>query len=90
MHADGYAGFEELYRSGRVHEVACMSHIRRKFVDVHASQGSAIAEERRGHALSARNDHWQGFPSANQPNNGADRDLPSQYRSGLAPRRPSC
>ena len=45
MHADGYAGFEELYRSGRVHEVACMSHIRRKFVDVHASQGSAIAEE---------------------------------------------
>ena len=45
MHADGYAGFEELYRSGRVHEVACMAHIRRKFVDVHASQGSAIAEE---------------------------------------------
>ena len=45
---------------------------------------------RRGHDLSARNDHWQGFPSANQPNNGADRDLPSQYRSGLAPRRPSC
>ena len=45
MHADGYAGFEELYRSGRVHEVACMAHIRRKFVDVHQSQGSAIAEE---------------------------------------------
>ncbi len=45
MHADGYAGFEELYRSGRVHEVACMSHIRRKFVDVHKSQSSAIAEE---------------------------------------------
>jgi transposase len=22
MHADGYAGFEELYRSGRIHEVA--------------------------------------------------------------------
>ncbi len=45
MHADGYAGFEELYRSGKVHEVACMAHIRRKFVDVHKSQGSAIAEE---------------------------------------------
>ncbi len=29
MHADGYAGFEELYRSGRIHEVACMAHIRR-------------------------------------------------------------
>jgi len=45
MHADGYAGFEELYRSGRAREVACMAHIRRKFVDVHQSQGSAIAEE---------------------------------------------
>jgi hypothetical protein len=45
MHADGYAGFEELYRSGRVREVACMAHIRRKFVDVHKAQGSAIAEE---------------------------------------------
>lgn len=45
MHADGYAGFEELYRGGTVREVACMAHIRRKFVDVHKAQGSAIAEE---------------------------------------------
>ncbi len=45
MHADGYAGFNDLYRSGDVHEVACMAHIRRKFVDVQQSQGSAIAEE---------------------------------------------
>ncbi|MEQ9330203.1 IS66 family transposase [Thalassobaculum sp.] len=45
MHADGYAGFEDLYRTGRVREVACMAHIRRKFFDVHAAQGSAIAAE---------------------------------------------
>ena len=45
MHADGYAGFEELYRSGSIREVACLAHIRRKFVDVHRSQGSAIAAE---------------------------------------------
>ena len=45
MHADGYAGFNDLYRSGKITEVACMAHIRRKFVDVHKSQGSAIAEE---------------------------------------------
>ena len=45
MHADGYVGFNELYRTGKVTEVACMAHIRRKFVDVHKSQGSAIAEE---------------------------------------------
>ena len=45
MHADGYAGFEDLYRSNDIREVACMAHIRRKFVDVHKAQGSSIAEE---------------------------------------------
>ena len=45
MHADGYAGFEELFRAGSIREVACMAHIRRKFVDVHEAQGSAIAAE---------------------------------------------
>ena len=45
MHSDGYAGFGALARAGPVHEVACMAHIRRKFFDVHAAQGSAIAAE---------------------------------------------
>ncbi len=45
MHADGYAGFEDLYRSGAIREVACMAHVRRKFVDIQRSQGSPIAEE---------------------------------------------
>ncbi len=45
MHADGYAGFNDLYRAGKVTEVACMAHVRRKFVDIHKAQGSAIAEE---------------------------------------------
>ena len=45
MHADGYAGFEDLYRSGAIREVACMAHVRRKFVDIHRSLGSPIAEE---------------------------------------------
>lgn len=45
MHADGYAGFEELYRDGRIREAACMAHIRRKFVEVQQSQGSLIAAE---------------------------------------------
>ncbi|WP_407703849.1 IS66 family transposase, partial [Tabrizicola oligotrophica] len=30
MHADGYAGFEDLYRSGAIREVACMVRIPRK------------------------------------------------------------
>ncbi len=45
VHADGYAGFNDLYRKGAIREVACMAHIRRKFVDVHQSQGSAIAAQ---------------------------------------------
>ena len=64
MHADGYAGYEEIYRSGRIREVACMAHVRRKFVDVHASQGSAIAEEalRRIAALYAIEKDARGQP----------------------------
>jgi transposase len=34
MHADGYSSFNELYRPGGISEVACLAHIRRKFVDV--------------------------------------------------------
>ena len=45
MHADGYAGFNELYRSGGISEVACLAHIRRKFTDVLQAEGSTIAEE---------------------------------------------
>jgi len=45
MHADGYAGFNDLYRTGNVQEVACMAHVRRKFTDVFQSEGSIIAEE---------------------------------------------
>lgn len=26
MHADGYAGFKDLYRSGAIRKVACMAH----------------------------------------------------------------
>jgi transposase len=45
IHADGYAGFNGLFGKGKAREVACMAHIRRKFVDVHQSTGAAIAEE---------------------------------------------
>jgi transposase len=45
MHADGYAGIEDLYRRGDIKEVACLAHIRRKFFDIHVAQGSGIAKE---------------------------------------------
>ena len=49
LHADGYAGFGELYEAGsdglpRVAEVACWAHARRKFFDVHKANGSVIAK----------------------------------------------
>ena len=45
LHADGYAGFEDLYRRGQIKEVACLAHIRRKFYDIHVAQGSGLAKE---------------------------------------------
>jgi hypothetical protein len=45
IHADGYAGFKELFGSGRIVEAGCWAHVRRKFFDVHAATGSAIAKE---------------------------------------------
>jgi transposase len=50
LHADGYAGFGELYAVAGVGppcvvEVGCWAHARRKFFDVHQANGSAIARE---------------------------------------------
>ena len=45
MHADGYSGFNGLFGDNKAREIACMAHVRRKFVDVFASQGSSIAKE---------------------------------------------
>lgn len=50
LHADGYAGFGDLYlaKDGQpppVVEVACWAHVRRKFHDVHAATGAPIATE---------------------------------------------
>jgi transposase len=51
LHADGYAGFDRLYRPAtpagepRLIEVACWSHVRRKFHDVHHATASPIALE---------------------------------------------
>jgi transposase len=45
IHADGYAGFNELFAGGRIIEAACWAHVRRKFFDVHAATGSPIAKE---------------------------------------------
>jgi transposase len=51
LHADGYAGFDSLYRpttpdgAPPLIEVACWSHVRRKFYDIHHASASPIALE---------------------------------------------
>lgn len=45
IHADGFTGFNGLFGTDRASEQACMVHVRRKFVDVFETEGSAIAEE---------------------------------------------
>lgn len=45
IHADGFTGFNGLFGADRASEQACMVHVRRKFVDIYESEGSAIAEE---------------------------------------------
>ena len=45
LHADGYAGFDRLYETGRISEAACWAHVRRKFYDIHESNGSPVAAE---------------------------------------------
>jgi transposase len=45
IHADGYAGFNELFAGNRITEAACWAHVRRKFFDVHAATASPMAKE---------------------------------------------
>jgi len=45
LHADGYTGYEQLYSSSRITEVACMAHVRRKFFDIHKATNSPVAGE---------------------------------------------
>jgi transposase len=65
LQADGYAGFNELYRQNAVVEVACWAHVRRKFFDFHAATSSplaAIALQRIG-ALYEIEDGLRGCPA---------------------------
>jgi transposase len=46
LQADGYAGFNRLYETGRVIEVACWAHVRRPFYEISVAAGdSPIAGE---------------------------------------------
>jgi transposase len=45
LQADAYAGFNQLYDSGRILEAACWAHARRAFYDIHQTNNSPVAAE---------------------------------------------
>src|SRR2546425_2442696 len=45
LQADGYAGFEQIYQTGRIQEAACWAHVRRKFYDLEVAHKSPVAAE---------------------------------------------
>ena len=34
VHADDYAGYNDIFGAAKASEMACMAHVRRKFVDI--------------------------------------------------------
>jgi transposase len=45
LQADAYAGFHHIYGEGRIYEVACWAHARRKFHDIHVIHASPTTTE---------------------------------------------
>jgi len=44
LQANGYAGFDQLYETGRIQEAACWAHVRRKFYDLHVAHKSPVSQ----------------------------------------------
>jgi len=45
LQADGYAGYEKLYEGGRIQEVACRAHFRRKIFECHQTSPTPLTEK---------------------------------------------
>jgi len=45
LQADGYAGYNALYATGRINEAACWAHVRRKFFEIDQVQPNSFATE---------------------------------------------
>jgi transposase len=45
LQADAYAGFNQLYETGRIQEAACWAHVRRKFYELQQAHASPIATQ---------------------------------------------
>lgn len=43
LQADGFSGYNQLYKGGVIREAACLAHLRRKIFDVHESQPTELS-----------------------------------------------
>lgn len=43
LQADGFTGYNQLYKGGAIREAACLAHLRRKIFDVHDSQPTELS-----------------------------------------------
>lgn len=43
LHADGFSGYNQLYKDGAIREAACLAHLRRKIFDIHDSQPTKLS-----------------------------------------------
>ncbi len=78
LQADAYAGYDKLYQSGRVTEVACWAHFRRKVFDLHQPKPTALTTdilERIG-ALYAIEAEIRGTPPDQRQRARQDRTRP--------------
>jgi transposase len=94
IHADGYAGFNELFAGNRIVEAGCWAHVRRKFYDVHAANGSPIAKEaldRIGQLYAIERRSRASCPITGDENASSDQSrLPRRWPPGPTRPRASC
>ncbi|WP_287100162.1 transposase [Mesorhizobium sp.] len=43
LQADGFSGYNQLYKGGSIRKAACLAHLRRKIFDVHDSQPTELS-----------------------------------------------
>ena len=87
LQADAYAGYDKLYASSRVTEVACWAHFRRKIFDIHQTKPTALTADILGRigALYAIEAEVRGQPPDTRQSARQDRSraLIAQLRLAL-------
>ena len=78
LQADAYAGYDKLYSTNRVTEVACWAHFRRKIFDIHATKPTPLTTEllARIGAIYEIEAGIRGTPPDNRRRSRQERSLP--------------